>query len=479
MGSSLVLILWVLLTVLLLREDKKTFQTVPATVWLPVIYCFILASRLPSQWTAQSFGGSFSGYEEGSPLDRAVYLTLLVASSWVLWRRPDGFRKLFWNNWPLTVYLIYTLTSVAWSDFPLIGLKRWVRDLGIYFTIGVVISDPDVDSAVRLLFRRLAYLALPLSTVVIKYFPNLSRGFDPWSGQGYNFGVATSKNGLGAISLICGLSLLWDCLADHRNSRRSFRVVLVNMALLGNALWLLMISSSATSLLCFVFGSILLAMMYLSRRFMSPRTVSWVFVLGLIAYIPADYFLNLTEVVVRGAGRDTTFTGRTDVWAEVLEVADAPVFGAGYESFWLGDRLAHMWRVFFWGPTQAHNGYLEVYINLGFIGVLVVLGLLCFFYLRIIRSLTHDPSYGRLAMCLFAVFVFYNMTEAAIRSSLPWYALLVAVLGLSPRTGERPAGARGSKVPVRREFDGPLRNAPAGPPSRRVFRRCSLRYPLT
>jgi exopolysaccharide production protein ExoQ len=435
----LALFLCVLVIVLLFREDKKTFQRIPPALWLPLIHFFILSSRLPDQWFSQSIGSSLNAFQDGSPLDRSVHLGLLLGSGWVLSRRPAAFRTLFLNNWPLTLYLVYTLTSIAWSDFPLIASRRWIRDLGLYFTIGVVVTDLDLDSALRLLFRRLAYLTLTFSTLLIKYFPDLSRGFDQYTGQAYNYGIATSKNGLGAVSLICVVYLLWDSLTPHQTSKRSFRVIAVNLALLADALWLLSLSSSATSLLCCVMGALLLTLMSFRPGGISPRAVAWIFLLALIAYIPADYFLDITEVVVRSAGRNMTLTGRTDVWAEIIRMNTAPILGAGYESFWLGERIAHLWQVFLWGPVQAHNGYLELYINLGMVGVVLVFGLMCFLCAHILRALKTERSNSPLAMCFFAIFIFYNMTEAAIRSCDMFYALLVCALAVSSRRMVRSA----------------------------------------
>jgi exopolysaccharide production protein ExoQ len=434
MPPPLALIAGVVLIVALFREDKRTFQTIPTVLWLPLIYLFILASRLPSQWMSNS-GSSAQAFEEGNPLDRVIWFGLLLWSLWLLSKRPFAFRLLFRDNWPLTVYLAFTFASAVWSDFPLISVKRWVRDLGFYTTIGLVATEPDVELAVRLLFRRFAYLVLPLSTVVNKYFPAVSRSYDGWTGRQFLMGVSTSKNGLGALALICGLYLVWDCFAPYRNSKRSFRTLAVNLSLLGTAWWLLTISDSATSLMCFLLGSALIALMYLLPRSISPRAVGWTLIVGLIAYVPLESLLHVKEMVIQSAGRDSTLTGRTDVWDAVLDLASrAPILGAGYESFWLGPRLEYMWRQFPWGPTQAHNGYLEVYANLGIVGGIVVFLLFCFFFSRIDRSLKDGPAFSRLGMVTFIAFVFYNLTEAAIKPSVMLFALMLLAIGVSVRS---------------------------------------------
>jgi len=42
-----------------------------------------------------------------------------------------------------------------------------------------------------------------------------------------------------------------------------------------------------------------------------------------------------------------------------------PWIGAGFESFWLGPRLNKLWAQYNFMPNQAHNGYIEIYLNLG------------------------------------------------------------------------------------------------------------------
>jgi O-antigen ligase len=316
-------------------------------------------------------------------------------------------------------------------------MKRWVRDLGFYTTIGLIATEPDVELAVRLLFRRFAYLVLPLSTVLDKYFPNLSRSYDGWTGRQFLMGVSTSKNGLGALALICGLYLVWDCFAPYRNTRRTFRSLTVNLTLLGTAWWLLTISDSATSLMCFLLGSALIALMHFLPRSISPRAVGWSLIVVLLTYVPLESFFHVKEMVIQSAGRDTTLTGRTEVWDAVLDLSSqAPILGAGYESFWLGPRLEHMWRLFPWAPTQAHNGYLEVYANLGIVGCIGVFLLLCFYFSRIDRAIKDGPTFSRLGMVTFVAFIFYNFTEAAIKPSAMLFTLMTLAIGVSARSSD-------------------------------------------
>ena len=68
-------------------------------------------------------------------------------------------------------------------------------------------------------------------------------------------------------------------------------------------------------------------------------------------------------------------SGRTLLWTALLEMDTNPILGTGFESFWLGERPKALEGIFFFIPNEAHNGYLETYLTLGSIGLLLLIGL--------------------------------------------------------------------------------------------------------
>jgi O-antigen ligase len=146
--------------------------------------------------------------------------------------------------------------------------------------------------------------------------------------------------------------------------------------------------------------------------------------------------INPSLGLVQAVGRDSTLTGRTDIWKDVLPLTVSPLFGAGYESFWLGPRLDKIWSKD-WGarPNQAHNGYLEVYLDLGWVG-LFLLGLVMIWgYSGIVSMLRSYSTIGRLKLAFFAVAAAYNLTEHGFRELHPvWIMFLLAVTVLPDAT---------------------------------------------
>src|SRR6185437_3618833 len=120
-----------------------------------------------------------------------------------------------------------------WSDFPFAAFRKWSRDLTAYVMIFVCLSESQPIVAVGVLLRRLGYLLLPLSIVLIKYFPILARQYDPFTGAVTYCGATTSKNMLGELCLICGIFFFWDSVVRWPNHkrRRDRRIILVNVVM--------------------------------------------------------------------------------------------------------------------------------------------------------------------------------------------------------------------------------------------------------
>jgi len=256
MPPSIALLVWFVLLVALLRFDPARQPGSSLALWVPLIWIFIVGSRLPSQWLGLQVGSANEALENGNPLDRTIFFLLIVLAIGVLVIRGFNWGGFFARNIFLMAFLFFALLSVLWSDFPFVSFKRWFRDLGNYLVILVVVSDPDPLEAARTLLRRFCYLLIPLSILLIKYFPYLARQYEVWSGNVTFVGAATSKNMLGAVCLISGIFFFWDTVArwSDRKERRNKWIIRLNAVFILMTLWLLNLSSSATSKVCLVIG---------------------------------------------------------------------------------------------------------------------------------------------------------------------------------------------------------------------------------
>jgi len=199
-------------------------------------------------------------------------------------------------------------------------------------------------------------------------------------------------------------------------------------ALLVIVIWLFWLAHTMTALACFLMATALMvatSFRPIGRR----RWVVHLMIGTILALSCTALFLDVGAGLVETIGKDPTLTGRTAVWDLVISLTRHPVFGTGFESFWLGPRLDKVWSVYWWHPNEAHNGYIEVFLNLGWIGVALLTLLMVTGYRNVFRAFRQDPDSGRLRMAYFLVAVVYNFTESAVRMMHPvWICFLLATI---------------------------------------------------
>ena len=223
------------------------------------------------------------------------------------------------NAWLFVLYLFW-LMSVIWSDYPLITFKRLFKDLGTLVMVLVVLTELKPDEAVRAVCARVAYVCIPLSILLYRYYPYWGRAYVGYKGDTQTFaGVTTNKNTLGVLALVSALFLLWDFL-ERRGKQKSTaeKFSFASRVLVLLMCWYLLLTiNSATSLICAVIGSGLLIAFDLPFIRGSPRRAE---VFGLSAsavLLLFDSMFNIKEAIVQSLGRNMTLTSRTDIWAIV------------------------------------------------------------------------------------------------------------------------------------------------------------------
>jgi hypothetical protein len=376
-------------------------------------------------------GNSADDLLEGSPLDRAVITAIIVLALIVLFTRGQKVVALLRANAPILLFLCYCGASIVWSDFPDVAFKRFVRAIGDFAMIMVVLTDPRPSVAVERVLARAGFLIFPLSILF-----EIGRGY---SGLGYHAGLATDKNMFGMISLILGLAAIWrfqKLLRDEDREHR-FRRLVAQGTIAAMAIWCIWTAKSATSTACFLVG---IALMFIARTWAPPRKAGLLhgFVVSIIFLALYASILNPNVGIASAMGKDPTLTGRTDVWKTVIEMAPSPLFGAGFESFWLGPRLKKLWGIYVWAPNEAHNGYIELYLNLGWVGLSLLAFVLMTGYRRAVSRLRLYPDVGNLALTYLVVAIIYSLTEAGFRMfSLVWIAFLLSISSVfKPEPGD-------------------------------------------
>jgi O-antigen ligase len=422
---------------LLFRLSKEEKGSTSLALWIPTLWIFVGATRNLSVWFSFSGGGS-GGYLEGNPLDQVAAVLMLVIGVGVLVRRPSRVSELLRSNIPVLLFFLYCGLSIVWSDFPEVSSKRWLRAVGDIVMVLVILTESNWLVAIRRVFSRIAIVSIPLSILFIRYYPELGRaysrgGLTSWSG------VATGKNGLGMICLVFGLATLFHFLqiyCEKDNPRRRAKLA-ADGSILVMTVYLLLKANSATSLACFFLAAGPMVLVFFSQFARKPAIVH-IMTFSVLGIASSALFLNIGSGMVQSLGRDTTLTGRTDIWRSAFTLVQNPVFGTGFESFWLGERLSRVEIMINQSVNQAHDGYIEIYLNLGWVGVFLLITIIVVAYARVVTSIAKMTPLAPLGLALFIVNVAYNFTEAAFKMMHPlWISLFLITMAVAKAPMQR------------------------------------------
>ena len=455
--------------------DRDHSSRHPKALWLPVIWLWIAGSRPVSSWfNMGSPEGNLASTLDGSPLDAGIFVVLLLVGLIVLLQRKGKTKALLAANSPIILLFLYCLVSVAWSPFHGPALKRWIKAIGDVIMVLVLVTDGDLVSNLRRLYSRLGFILMPFSIILIRY-TDLGRGYDP-DGLPMNTGVTTNKNSLGLIVFLITLGALWNVrtlLKEKRGPIRNRRLF-AQITLLGFGILMLHMARSATSVACFILGGGLMFATNL-RMFRNRPARVRVLAIGVVVAGALTMYLGGQSAVASALGRSSTLSGRTDIWEASIASADNPVIGTGFESFWnanarkVSQILVARGFIDMSNLVSAHNGYIEVYLDLGYVGVGLLALVLVKGFRDAVNSFRYDPRLAGLLLAYVTTATFYAITEAGFRMLSPsWIFLLLAAVtasGLSRGVlrGKKPGVlvAQAEKIPATLDDRQILRHQPS------------------
>lgn len=173
--------------------------------------------------------------------------------------------------------------------------------------------------------------------------------------------------------------------------------------------FLIVMSRSKTSLLACLLA--LGAMPVLSAlRSGGVKSVLFVWGGATASLIGGAVFFLMPEAVFKALGKDPTLTGRTQIWESLLRLSDQrPWLGYGYKAFWGPDSIPNqiVKKETNWDVPSAHNGWLDLLVQLGWVGVILFGSCLAAtFFCALFRfARVRDGYFSVLALCIFSFLI--------------------------------------------------------------------------
>jgi exopolysaccharide production protein ExoQ len=304
-------------------------------------------------------GAAASRLQTVAGIGSQLFINALIAVLLLGVRRMFSLHRgaLRWSS----VLAIWAVFSILWSQDPLLTGRRalpfvFATALGMYLAL----RYPQ-DRVLGLLQIMFAVLAC-WSAVLAVGFPAI--GLDASTGHGGDWqGVFTQKNACGRAMVFAIAAVL---------GRRRFALPSAACFLLFTG-ELIMSGSRGAWLLGAVTVAALVVFRFSCRFDRANRSFFLAMLGGLAVIAGAIAVLDFGDLAPL-LGRDATLTGRTAIWHEVwLSILHRPVLGYGFSAFWHGAQGAS-WSVvvaLHFILFHAHNGFLEIWLELGAIGLLL------------------------------------------------------------------------------------------------------------
>ena len=421
-----------------LRQDMRECREVSHALWIPLVWLAEIASRPLILWvnpnlpSYRSTDLVQSDYLQGSPLERVFLIVLLCVGVIVLLKRRDRFALRFADNRYLFFYYAYILLSCGWSDYQGASVRKWIRGAVNIVMVLIVLTEDRHEEAIEHILRRCAFVLMPLSVVLIKYYSYIGTGYS-LDGSRMWTGVTTQKNSLGILCAIIGTFFVWRLL------KRWPKLELYDVVLFILTLYLLRGASSITSDVVFIMGTIIVIMGRLYRANVKKLRNAFVITLIFAVIFQASFIAFFNDSLVSQffsiSGRNASFTGRIPLWRDILKIGNrSPIFGSGYGTFWIRN-LEQIWSRYRFHPTNGHNGYIDVYLDYGLAGLLLLLMLIIHAYKNILGKFSSDIGINLLLLAFLTMILVHNISEStlAIQTNLLWFLLVLSSVVVTKR----------------------------------------------
>jgi exopolysaccharide production protein ExoQ len=353
-------------------------------------------------------------------------LVVLATASLVARRRSIEWHGLLPVS--ILVFLIWCAMSVLWSGYPGrtlngVGYQLTFAFLAIYIalvrdTIQVVRATGDVLRVLlglSIALEVLSGLLLDLPIVFLGIQGNIAM-------LGPIQGIFGSRNVLGLVSLIAGVSFLIELRSRSvRPGRAGWSIALASLCVLLTHSPVFAVVASAVAIAA-------LALYWLRRTPLENRWLLQLSLLGTVLVTSLLVFLG-RATIISSLNAGSEFATRSSLWREMWRLVEVhPLEGWGWAGTWPTDISPYGWLDFVTGTehTSALNAFLDVYFQVGLIGFLsfVVLVTLAFIRSWILASNKRPVVYVWSPLVLVALLV-TSAAESTVLVEFGWLLLLI------------------------------------------------------
>jgi exopolysaccharide production protein ExoQ len=340
---------------------ERIFTVVSLSVYMGVIVPLLI-----TQGASEGDGVNIMAFN-WMPLNLLFVTNYLITTALIFlrWQRTLFFAT---QSLPFIGFMLLVPVSFAWSALPESTLTASIGMFGTTLFGLYIASRFTLEEQLDLIAWAFG-VAIVLSLIFVIALPKY--GVMDAVHQGAIRGVFTHKNGLGKYMVLATSVFLLLTFKSHQKK-------IILWPCLAASFGLILASSSTGALLN---GVMLVSLVLALGSIMRLKTVvllPLLVFLVLLAWSVSVLAVDILTPILDFFGKDLTLTGRTDIWPAVIsKIRERPLLGYGFSGFWygLGGESADVIRTVRWDLNDSHNGFLELALQLG------LLGLSLFFFL--------------------------------------------------------------------------------------------------
>jgi|GEM_PF-824073 len=375
-------------------QQRRRFSRT-AEIWFWAVCIFLLTTPFYFQITGTdpvagaarnlSTGRATEGTQLPLYLLRVAIMALALASIAPRWRAAlTSLRQMA----PVGAFLTWAAASLIWTD-SFGATLNGVISLSALILVGFCLSVrlPPHHAARALLCSGLVMAVLSVIWVLVlpRYGVHQQADASQAIHAGAWRGVYIHKNHLGQVSAIYAGAVITSGPSVIRSKLLKTLTLLLLLLLIAR-------SRSASSIVVLAAAPV---MTWMLLRLRGARQAVVLLLAAAVVIIASTSLAAVLEML----GRDTTLTGRTDIWKLALDgIESRPAAGFGFMSATYGGIA----QLFFerGHVLDPHNGFLDLTLGLGLIGLLLILT--CFIAsARSAQRLRTDSETGDAALAFF------------------------------------------------------------------------------
>lgn len=408
-------------------QSKTSDNKIATFVWVTAL--MLSSFRGTVLWDILKQG---LGIDELPWVEVLVWFALVALGTQILIRERlfAEYIQAWKKNGFLVFFICIALLSLLWTVAFTATVYRTAALLGSSLIGAYLGTRYSLDGILDILFR-FGTILLIVCLAIALFIPLFgTMGWWPYNGAWR--GVFWHKNQFGSIAALFNLVFLIGALNEL--PKRTGKFVLYLVFYLFSVVLIYLSKSVAGYLLCIALtGFSLLAFLWLKVRYRLVK-IHYYSLLGIGILSLLLFWLNM-DFIFGLFNRDTSLTGRLPMWAYLFNhvVPESPWIGHGFGALWSTGifRIEVQHAVGWEFPVAiADNGFIDILLHTGVIGLIAFLGVLVMLFVRAGRLIQQQPSIVSFFPLLLAIFaVLANITFSLFleTESFLWL-VMIAVL---------------------------------------------------